>query len=148
MGLIYAEIELINSADILFAKKHYIGKEEVKRIKVNALVDSGAMMLTINDSIREQLGLDVEEQRTVQTADGRIMKLDVVGPIEVRFKNRRSVTQALVMPGDQEVLLGAIPMEEMDVLIHPARQELIIHPDHPYWAQMKLTGIRNCTLVA
>lgn len=142
MGLIYAEIQLINAADIVLAKKHFIGEDEIKKTVVSVLVDSGAIMLTINDSIKEQLGLDVSEQRTVQTADGRIMKLDVVGPIEVRFKNRRSVTQALVMPGDEEVLLGAIPMEEMDVLIHPARQELIVHPDHPYLAQMKLKGVR------
>lgn len=84
--------------------------------------------------------MDVLEERTVQTADGRIMRLEVVGPIEVRFKNRRSLTQALVMRGENEVLLGAIPMEDMDVLIHPARQELIVHPDHPYLAQMKLKG--------
>ena len=142
MGLVYAEIELINADDLAYAKKHIIGQEEVKRTWVNALVDSGAIMLTINDSIKEQLGLDVLEHRTCETADGRIMKLEVVGPIEVKFKNRRSLTQALVMPGDNEVLLGAIPMEEMDVLIHPARQELIIHPDHPYLAQMKLKGLR------
>lgn len=142
MGLVYAEIELINADDIAYAKKYIIGQEEIKRTWVNALVDSGAIMLTINDSIKEQLGLDVLEHRTCQTADGRIMKLEVVGPIEVKFKNRRSITQALVMPGDNEVLLGAIPMEEMDVLIHPARQELIIHPDHPYLAQMKLKGLR------
>ena len=142
MGLVYAEIELINFVDLANAKKHIIGQEEVKRTWVNALVDSGAIMLTINDSIKEQLGLDVLEHRTCETADGRIMKLEVVGPIEVKFKNRRSLTQALVMPGDNEVLLGAIPMEEMDVLIHPARQELIIHPDHPYLAQMKLKGLR------
>lgn len=132
MGLVYADIELINSEDLTLAKKFYIGEEEVKRTRVNALVDTGAVMLTINDSIKEQLGLEANEERTVQTADGRIIKLEVVGPIEVRFKNRRSITQALVMPGDNEVLLGAIPMEEMDVLIHPTRQELIVHPDHPY----------------
>ena len=139
MGLIYADIELINAADIEFAKKHYIGEEEIKRTWVSALVDSGAIMLTINDSLKEQLGLDVKETRTVQTADGRIMKLEVVGPIEVRFKNRRSLTQALVMPGENEVLLGAIPMEDMDVVIHHSRQELIVHP---YLAQMKLKGWR------
>lgn len=140
MGLIYAEIELINAEDLVLAKKHYIGEEEIKRTWVTALVDSGAVMLTINDSVKEQLGLSVLEERTVQTADGRIMKLEVAGPIEVRFKNRRSLTQALVMPGDNEVLLGAIPMEDMDVIIHPSRQELIVHPDHPYLAQMKLKG--------
>jgi hypothetical protein len=86
MGLIYAEIEMINVEDLTLAKKHIIGQEEIRRTTVNALVDTGAIMLTINDSIKEQLGLDVNEYRTCQTADGRIMKLEVVGPIEVKFK--------------------------------------------------------------
>ena len=142
MGLIYADIELINFVDLNNAKNHLIGQEEIRRTYVNALVDSGAIMLTINDSVKEQLGLDVLEYRTCQTADGSIKKLEVVGPIEIKFKNRRSLTQALVMPGDNEILLGAIPMEDMDVIIHPSRQELIVHPDHPYLAQMKLKGVR------
>jgi hypothetical protein len=44
----------------------------------------------------------------------------------------------MVLQGDSEPLLGAIPLEDMDVLIHPLRQELIVNPDHPYFAQMKL----------
>ena len=44
----------------------------------------------------------------------------------------------MVLPGDNEPLLGAIPLEDMDVLIHPLRQELIVNPEHPYFAQMKL----------
>jgi hypothetical protein len=66
------------------------------------------------------------------------VEYDVVAPVEIRFKNRRSVQSAMVLPGDSEPLLGAIPLEDMDVLIHPLRQELIVNPDHPYFAQMKL----------
>jgi hypothetical protein len=49
----------------------------------------------------------------------------------------------MVLPGDCEPLLGAIPLEDMDVLIDPQRQELIVNPDHPYFAQMTLKGIRK-----
>ena len=45
---------------------------------------------------------------------------------------------AVVLQGSNEPLLGAIPMEEMDVIIHPKRQEMIVHPDHPYFAQLSL----------
>jgi hypothetical protein len=62
----------------------------------------------------------------------------VVGPIEIKFKNRTAVCNAVVLQGDNEPLLGAIPMEEMDVLIHPLRQELIVNPEHPYFAQLKM----------
>ncbi len=103
---------------------------------VSMLVDSGAYMMAINETICGQLGLPVKEKRKVQLANGEIAEHNVVGPVEVRFKNRRSNMDALVLPGDNEPLLGAIPMEDMDVLIHPQRQELIVNPEHPYFAQM------------
>jgi hypothetical protein len=67
----------------------------------------------------------------------------MVSNVEVRFKNRATTCRAMVLPGDCEPLLGAIPLEDMDVLIHPQRQELIVNPDHPYFAQMTLKGIRK-----
>jgi clan AA aspartic protease len=138
MGLIYADIELINGEDIALARKHYIGEEEIKRIHLNILVDTGSYMLAINESIQEQLKLPVLEKKNTQLADGHIVSCDVVGPVELKFKNRRTICQAMVLPGDAEPLLGAIPMEDMDVLIHPLRQQLLVNPEHPYYAQMKM----------
>lgn len=138
MGLTYAEVELINAGDIELARRHFIGEEEVKRIKVNLLVDSGAYNLCINESLQSQLQLPFVEKRTAETADGRRIACDVVGPVQLKFKNRNTFCTAMVLPGDNEPLLGAIPMEDMDVLIHPLRQELIVNPEHPYMAQMKL----------
>ena len=55
MGLVYAEIELINVDDLALARHHNIGVEDVKRMRVNMLVDSGAYMMAINESIQEVL---------------------------------------------------------------------------------------------
>jgi clan AA aspartic protease len=138
MGLVYADIELINGEDIAFARKHIIGEDEIKRMHINVLVDTGSYMLCINESIQEQLQFPVVEKRKAQTADNRIVECDVVSMVEVKFKNRRTMCNAMVLPGNAEPLLGAIPLEDMDVLIHPLRQELIVNPEHPYFAQMKL----------
>lgn len=138
MGLVYAEIELINGGDLEMARRHIIGEDEVKRMTVSALVDTGSYMLCINENIQEQLQLPVVEKRKAQLANGEIVQCDVVAPVELRFKNRATTCRAMVLPGNNEVLLGAIPLEDMDVLIHPLRQELIVNPEHPYFAQMKL----------
>ena len=138
MGVVYADIELINAIDLGLAKRHQIGEEEVKRIHVNMLVDTGSIYMCINETVQEQLQLTLVEKRKGQLADGSVVEYDVVGPIEVRFKNRRCVVDAMVIPGENELLLGAIPLEDMDVLIHPYRRELIVNPEHPYFAQMKL----------
>ena len=78
MGQILAEIELINGYDLENARLNIIGEEEVKRMHVNALVDTGALMLCINEKIQEQLQFPVDEKRKADTADGRIVECDVV----------------------------------------------------------------------
>jgi len=138
MGLVYADIELINSDDLAFVRRGIMGEEEVKRINVNMLVDTGSILLAINENIQEYLQLPVTGARKAQLANGHIVECDVVGPVILKFKNRDAICSALVLPGDSEPLLGAIPLEEMDVLVHPQRNELIVHPEHPDFALMKL----------
>lgn len=138
MGLVHADIELVNSIDAGMAKRGFIRPEEVRRINVNALVDSGAYMLAINENIRQQLGLDKIREQTARYADDSLHTLDEVGPIGVIFENRFTTTHAIVLPGDAEVLLGAIPMEAMDVIIDPRDQQMKVHPDRPYIPQTLL----------
>ncbi len=138
MGLVYADIELINSVELAMSKKHLIDVAEVKRMQISMLVDSGAYMMAVNETIKEQLDLPTIEFRKAQMADGSVKEYEVVGPVQVKFANRTATCNAFVLPGDAEPLLGAIPMEEMDVLIHPQRQELIVNPEHPTYAQLKM----------
>jgi len=138
MAFIYADVELINGGDMALARKKVIGEEEVKRMNVSALVYSRSIMLCINENIQKQLQLPVVDKRKALLANSEIVECDVVAPIELRFKNRSSTCRAIVLPGDSNILLGLIPLEDMDVLIHPRRQELIVNPEHPYFAQMKI----------
>jgi len=138
MGLVYADITLINAGDMEMAKRNIIGEDEIKKMTVHMLVDTGAYMMGINETIQEQLSLSFIEKRKAILADGSVKEYDVVGPIMVKFKNRTASCSAMVLEGNAEPLLGAIPMEEMDVLIHPQRQELIVNPEHPYFAQLSL----------
>jgi len=138
MGLVYADITLVNTVDAALAQRGDIPSENVRKMDVRAMVDSGAITLTISDTIADQLDLDVVDSADVELADGSHSKRKLVGPVTVRFKNRTAICSALVFPGVNEVLLGAIPLESMDVLIDPLAQQLIVHPDRPYFAQMKV----------
>lgn len=135
MELICAEIELINGGDIELVRRGYMDKDEIKQMWITALVDTGSYMLAINENIQKQLQLPVVEKRKAKLATGEIIQCAVVAPVELRFKNRQTTCRAMVLPGDSEVLLGSIPLEDMDVLIHPLRQELIVNPYHPYFAK-------------
>ncbi len=133
MGLVYANIELSNAEDTALQVRGLLGEDEIRKITVNMLVDSGAVMLVINESLRKLLGLRIKGKRISQLADGRTMELLIAGPVDVKFEDRSCTTNALAFPGDDaEPLLGAIPMEEMDLFIHPARNILSpVHPEGP-----------------
>ena len=132
MGLTYANIELRNADDLAFVRKGMIGEDEVRQITVHAMVDTGSVMLCINDEIKNALGLPYFGTRRSQLANGLVIELEVVGPVVVRYLDRDCSTNAVVLPDDSEPLLGAIPMEEMDLFVHPSRNELLpMHPEGP-----------------
>jgi len=118
MGHIVASIELSNPR-----------KPELRPLGIQALADTGALMLCLPEHIALQLDLQTESQREVTVADGRSMNVPYVGPVKVSFENRICFVGALVM-GD-EVLLGAVPMEDMDLLLSPSRQSVVVNPNSP-----------------
>ncbi len=118
MGLVTTKIILKNPK-----------QEELKEIKVDALVDRGALHLCVPERVVIQLNLKELYKREVTNADGKEHLCPYVGPIEVKFENRGCFTGAIVL-GD-EVLLGSVPMEDMDVLVSPAERKLIVNPKSP-----------------
>ena len=118
MGLISAEIELSNPRD-----------RNIKPITVKSLVDTASLHLCVPEHVAIQLELEELYKREVTTADGRKHLVPYMGPVSIKFQNRGCFTGALVF-GD-EVLLGSVPMEDMDILISPAKQALIVNPESP-----------------
>jgi clan AA aspartic protease len=118
MGHIFADIELTNPA-----------RPELRAVPVKALADGGALMLCIPEHVALQLELGRESEREVSVADGRKQKVPYVGPIRVRFGDRTCFVGALVL-GD-EVILGAVPMEDMDLVLSPGRREVTVDPASP-----------------
>ena len=98
-------------------------------VDVVAMADSGALHLCIPEHIQIQLRLEAIDSKEVTLADGSKKLVPYVGPIELRFKNRAGFAGALVM-GDQ-VSIGAIPMEDMDLIIIPKTRTLDVNPDSP-----------------
>ena len=138
MGMVRANIQLSNTDDQALVRSGQLSADRVRHMKVEAAVDGGAYMLCINENIRLQLGLAKLDEQTAQMADGSLRLLEVVGPIEVRFENRRTSVDAMVLPADSEVLLGAVPLEGLDVCINPREQTLTVNPASPYIARKAL----------
>jgi len=131
MGLVYAEIELISTVDIALHIRGFLSEDKIKRMRIRAMVDSGSYMMVITDHIRQQLDLPLIQEQVFRLADDSEVKGEVVGPVEVHFENRSTTTRAVVLPGAEEVLLGSIPLEDLDVVIDPKQQRLIVNPRSP-----------------
>jgi len=138
MGITYAEIELISGDDVALHRRGYIPEDQIKSMKVKALVDSGASLLIITEYIKNQLNLLKIDEQQAELADGSVMDVEVVGPVEIRFENRKAIVSAMVLPNSKVVLLGAIPMQSMDVLIDLKQENLIVNPKSPDTARMFL----------
>ncbi len=102
---------------------------DLEGVEINALADTGAVHLCIPARIQARLRLEEIERKEVTLADGSRKSVPYVGPIELHFKNRTGFAGALVM-GEQP-LLGAIPMEDMDLVVLPATREVKVNPDSP-----------------
>jgi len=118
MGLAYAMLELRNPK-----------APHLQPIKVRSLADTGALHLCVPSHVALQLKLEELQKREVVTADGKKMLCPYVGPVEVSYGSRSCFTGAVVL-GD-EVLLGAVPMEDMDLVVSPAKRTVIANPDSP-----------------
>ena len=142
MGHIHASIELINSTDLEMARRGQLDKDEVRRVRVEAMVDTGAFHMVINENIQQILQIPVVGKKSAFLANGNRIECDHVFPLEIRFENRTAHCDAIILPGDDvEPLLGAIPLEHMDVLIDPVRQRLIVNPAHPDYAVLNLRTV-------
>lgn len=131
MGYVHAEIELTNYDDIVRNYEGLSSEDEIRRVTTAALVDTGAWDLVINEEVRQQLSLRVVGKQTVKLADETLLEVDVVGPVSIRFEDRRLITTAIVVPATSEVLLGAYPLEGLDAFVDPKRQKLLLNPKSP-----------------
>lgn len=118
MGLVDAKIILRSPA-----------KPDAAPVEVDPLADSGAVHLCIPEHIRIQLELDEIDRKEAILADGSRKLVPYVGPMEIRFENRVGFAGALVMGA--QPLLGGIAMEDMDLVINPKTETLVVNPSNP-----------------
>jgi len=130
MGLVHENITLKNALDVGNVAQQFVRAEDVRAVTVRALVDTGALMLVINDDVCTALGLQMARDCKVSLAGEEKAVAKITAPVEVHWRDRTTTCQALVMPGSGEVLLGAIPLEGMDLMVDPVNQTLAgIHGD-------------------
>ena len=118
MGLTATRIELRNPR-----------RPDLPAVEMDALADTGSDLMCIPPRVQLQLGLEEAETRTIVLADGTRRSVPYVGPLQLHFANRTAFGGALVM-GDQP-LLGAIAMQDMDLVVIPRTRRVVVNPASP-----------------
>jgi clan AA aspartic protease len=124
MGIFTEEITLANARDIGNARGGFIPETKIRRITVNAMPDTGAWTLVINEKTRQKLGLDIVKMVESSLADGSTTKYGMTEPVEICWKDRDISLQSVVVPDATDVLLGALPLEGLDLCVDPVNQRL------------------------
>jgi hypothetical protein len=124
MGIVRTEITLKNAGDVINMRRGYIKEPEIRQTVVEAVVDTGALNLVINEQLRQQLGLGIVGSKDATLANGVKETVKIADIVEVHWKNRFMACQPWVV-GSGNILLGAIPLENMDLIVDPSAQQLV-----------------------
>jgi clan AA aspartic protease len=136
MGEVRTHVKLINAADEALARRGQLPSEQVRVYETEAMIDTGAVSTVLPDDVVHALGLDATHRRVVEYADGRQEAVDVVGPMAVVIRGRRTFEEALVL-GD-EVLIGQTVLEKLDLHVDCANRRVVPNPEHPDQAVNKV----------
>lgn len=131
MGKVMAKLKLSNYYDEENLRQRKIRPKKVRRVEVEALVDTGAVMLVLPANIVAKLGLAHVGTRSVRLADGNAKPIPWVANVRLEVLGRWGVFDALVMPVGTSALLGQIPLEELDLIVDPRSRDVKVNPASP-----------------
>ena len=124
MGRVIVEVELASNQDLILANCGFMRPEEVRRVRVNGVVDTGATRLVLPQAVVDQLGLEQSGEMKVRYADNRTASRRLVKNVYLKLLDRESIFNAIVEPDRADALIGAIVMEDLDLVVDCAAQKV------------------------
>ena len=125
VGRFSVNVELANNDDLALVRRGLLPADQVRRVTVPGLVDSGATRLVLPQAVVEQLGLPLNKKTKVQYADGRTAQRHVVEGVFLELLGRHSTFRAIVEPKRTTALIGAIVLEDLDLLVDCQQQRVV-----------------------
>jgi predicted aspartyl protease len=125
VGRFSVEFELANYEDMALANRGLLPPDKVRRQTIKGVVDNGAAMLVLPQSVVKQLGLRLKRKAKVRYADGRTRLRWEAAGAHVELLGRDDTFSAVVEPQRKDALIGAIVLEALDLLVDSRNQRLI-----------------------
>lgn len=138
MGEIKVKIDLENFGDRYLYNKNIIQADEIRKYQIEALVDTGAVMLMLPQDVVEKLGLEELRKVIVQYADERKEERSVAGTVTIKIGDRFMNTDCVIGPPSSECLIGQVILEELDLIADCQTQTLASRPESPIYPSLKM----------
>ena len=130
MGRVVVKARIENLGDLLLVRAGHKKPEEVRTSEVeDALVDTGAAMLSLPKSLIKKLGLQKFTSRRMRTAKGTAMT-SIYDAVRLTIQGRDCTIDVSHVAEGCPVLTGQVPLELLDFVVDPKRQRLIGNPEH------------------
>lgn len=138
MGEIKVKIELENAAERHWFLKKKVSENEIKKYNMDAIVDTGAVMLALPQDVVEELGLESVRTVVVSYANEEREERQVAGPVTIKIGKRFMNTDCIVGPPLSEALIGQVVLEELDLIADCQQQTLSPRPESPIYPSLKM----------
>jgi clan AA aspartic protease len=138
VGEIRVKVRLKNDGDLFESRQGRLGDKGIRAAEIDALVDTGAVMMLLPRDLIERLGLDVFDRTTVTLADEQKIELDKAGTLAVTIAGRTMKTDCLVGPAGCEPLIGQLVLEALDLIPDPGKKTLAPRPESPDGPTLKM----------
>jgi predicted aspartyl protease len=130
MGRVAVEVEVASNVDVMLADLKMIPPEKIRRTMVRGFVDTGSTRLVLPATVVAQLGLTPSGKTRVRYADQRAEDRDAVENVWLQLLGRHGIFSAIVEPSREDALIGAIVMEELDLLVDCGKQTVVPRDPH------------------
>jgi clan AA aspartic protease len=124
MGAVMTKVELWNLTDLEMARRGLLPPEQVRHASIEAMVDTGAMLMAIPEDVALALDLPLLEIRPVILADGTRRPIPKAGGMRIEILGRQMTCDAFVTPAGTTPLIGQIPLEGLDLIVDPGTREV------------------------
>ncbi|MCI0419356.1 MAG: retroviral-like aspartic protease family protein [Acidobacteria bacterium] len=136
MGEVRVKVRLTSSMDEALARRGQLPESQVRHYEADALVDTGAVTSIVPDFVARQLGLMAADRKVVECADGRREAVEMTEPVTFEIQGRKASDGVLVL-GD-EVLVGQVTLEQMDLIVDCTNRRVSPNPAHPDQPVLKI----------
>jgi predicted aspartyl protease len=130
MGQVLVPVKVENIGDSLQAQTGQLRPDQVRSVEVeNAVVDTGAKLLSLPTRLIRQLGLERFETRQARTSAG-LVPCEIYRAVWLTVQGRRCTVDVAEVSDDCPVLVGYVPLELLDFVVDPVKRQLVGNPQH------------------